>query len=89
MYGSYPINNDILENYFHIYDENQRNLLLKAIRKEIWKIDNFLNSEKYKCYENENNSMIKYDKVIFEKDNNLGNISEIKINNVKNECILF
>ena len=89
MYGSYPINNDTLENYFHIYDENQRNLLLKAIRKEIWKIDNFLNSEKYKCYENENNSMIKYDKVIFEKDNNLGNISEIKINNVKNECILF
>ena len=89
MYGSYPINNDILENYFHIYDENQRNFLLKAIRKEIWKIDNFLNSEKYKCYENENNSMIKYDKVIFEKDNNLGNISEIKINNVKNECILF
>ena len=90
MYGSYPINNDILENFFHIYDENQRNLLLKAIKKEIWKIDNFLNSEKYKYYENENSSLIKYDKVIFEKDtNNLGNTSEIRINNAKNECIIF
>lgn len=90
MYGSYPINNDILENFFHIYDENQRNLLLKAIRKEIKKIDNFLNSEKFKYYENENSSLIKYDKVIFEKDtNNLGNTSEIRINNVKNECIII
>ena len=90
MYGSYPINNDILENFFHIYDENQRNLLLKAIKKEIWKIDNFLNSEKFKYYENENSSLIKYDKVIFEKDiNNLGNTSEIRINNVKNECIII
>ena len=89
MYGSYPINNDILENYFHIYDENQRNLLLKAIRKEIWKIDNFLNSEKYNYYEYENSSIIKYEKVIFEKDKNSGNISEIRINNTKNECIVI
>ena len=79
MYGSYPINSDILENCFHIYDETQRNLLLKAIEKEVSKINNFLNSEKY--YENDNNSIIKYDKVIFDKDSNLGNLSEIKINN--------
>ena len=87
MYGSYPINEDILENYFHIYDEKQRNLLLKAIEKEINKINSFLNSEKY--YENENNSMIKYDKVIFDKDSNLGNISEIKIDDKKNECLIY
>lgn len=86
MYGSYPINEDILENYFHIYDENQRNILLKAIEKEINKINSFLNSEKY--YENES-SMIKYDKVIFDKDSNLGNISEIKIDEKKNECIIY
>jgi hypothetical protein len=87
MYGSYPINEDILENYFHIYDEKQRNLLLKAIEKEINKINSFLNSEKY--YENESNSMIKYDKVIFDKDSNLGNISEIKIDDKKNECLIY
>ena len=87
MYGSYPINEDILENYFHIYDEQQRNMLLKAIDKEINKINSFLNSEKY--YENESNSLIKYDKVIFDKDSNLGNISEIKIDDKKNECFIY
>lgn len=87
MYGSYPINEDILENYFHIYDEKQRNMLLKAIEKEINKINSFLNSEKY--YENESNSMIKYDKVIFDKDSNLGNISEIKIDDKKSECFIY
>ena len=52
MYGSYPIDSDILENNFHIYDEDQRYLVLKAIEKEINKINKFLNSEIY--YENEN-----------------------------------
>ena len=87
MYGSYPINKDILENNFHIYDENQRISLLNAIEKEINKINKFLNSDKY--FENENNIMIKYDNVIFEKDSNLGNISEIKINEKNNECYIF
>jgi hypothetical protein len=87
MYGSNPINEDILENYFHIYDEKQRNILLKAIETEINKINSFLNSEKYN--ENESNSMIKYDKVIFDKDSNLGNISEIKIDDKKNECLIY
>ena len=87
MYGSYPINEDILENYFHIYDEKQRDLLMKAIESEINKINNFLNSINY--YENENNSMAKYDKVIFEKDSNLGNDTEIKIDDKKNDCNIF
>ena len=87
MYGSYPINKDILENNFHIYNENQRIALLNAIEKEIIKINKFLNSDKY--FENENNIMIKYDNVIFEKDSNLGNISEIKINEKNNECNIF
>ena len=87
MYGSNPIDSDILENNFHIYDEDQRYLVLKAIEKEINKINKFLNSEIY--YENENSSLIKYDNVIFEKNSNNENISEIKIDNKKNECIIF
>ena len=87
MYGSYPINEDILENGFHIYDEMQRNLLMKAIESEINKINNFLNSINY--YENENSSMAKYDKVIFEKDSNLGNDIEIRIDDKKNDCNIF
>ena len=89
MYGSYPINSDILENYFHIYDEGQRNLVLKAIKQEVSKINNFLNSEKNN--ENDNSSIIRYDKVVFDKDSNLGNLSEIKINNKEknNNCIIF
>lgn len=84
MYGSYPINNDILENHFHIYDENQRNSVMKAIESEVDKINDFLSSEKY--YENSN--IIKYDKVVFDKDSNLGNISIIKNDN-KNGCYIY
>ena len=87
MFGSYPINNDILENNFHIYDEDQRNLVLKSIEKEVIKINIFLNSEIY--YENEDSNIIKYSNVIFDKDLNNENISEIKINNDKNDCFIF
>ena len=86
MYGNNPINNDILENCFHIYDENQRELVMKSLDREVYKINNILNSEKY--YENENVSFIKYDKVVFDKDKNIGNNTEFKINN-KNECYIL
>ena len=87
MYGSFPIDSDILENNFHIYDEDQRYLVLKAIEKEINKINKFLNSEIY--YENEDSNIIKYSNVIFDKDLNNENISEIKINSNKNDCFIF
>ena len=87
MYGSYPINEDILENNFHIYDEKQRILVLEALTKEVSKINKFLNSEIY--YEIENNSILKYDNVIFDKNSNKENSSEIKIDNKNNECLLF
>ena len=84
MYGSYPINSDILENHFHIYNENKRNLAMKAIESEVEKINNFLNLEKYY----ENSSMIKYDKVVFDKESNLGIISIIKNDN-NDGCYIF
>ena len=77
MYSSYPINNDILENYFHIYDEEQRKLVLNAIKKEVNKINNFINSEYYLL--NENKDIIKYENVDFDYyiNNNKINICSI------------
>ena len=76
MYSSYPINNDILENCFHIYNENQRILLMEAINKEIYMINNFINSEKY--INNTNNDKIKYENV------------EINVNYINNfGCYIF
>ena len=68
MYSSYPINDDILENYFHIYDEEQRKLVIEALQKEISKVNDFMNSEKY-LY-NKNKDLIKYENVDFYKDDN-------------------
>ena len=73
MYSSFPINSDILENYFHIYDEEQRKLTLEAIKKEIMKINNFINSENY--LNNKNKDLIKYENIDFSQDdeNNTNN----------------
>ena len=68
MYSSYPINDDILENYFHIYDEEQRKLVIEALQKEISKVNDFVNSKKY-LY-NKNKDLIKYENVDFYKDDN-------------------
>ena len=74
MYSSFPINSDILENYFHIYDEEQRKLTLEAIKKEIMKINHFINSENY--LNNKNKDLIKYENIDFSQDdeNNTNNI---------------
>ena len=49
MYSkNHSINDEILENCFHIYDQNDRNLVLKALINEKNKIDIFLNSKGYK-----------------------------------------
>ena len=74
MYSSFPINSDILENYFHIYDEEQRKLTLEAIKKEIMKINNFINTENY--LNNKNKDLIKYENIDFSQDdeNNTNNI---------------
>ena len=49
MYSkNYAINDNILENCFHIYNKNERNLVLKSLIIEKSNIDLFLNSNKYK-----------------------------------------
>ena len=49
MYSKkYAINENILENYFHIYNKTDRILVLNALVNEKNKIDLFLNSNGFK-----------------------------------------
>ena len=83
MYSSFPINEDILENCFHIYDENQRRIVLKAIVAEMKKINKFLNSEEYN---NSDKNKIKYDNIIFKDDLNKDK-SKISMKNKDNSFL--
>ena len=89
MYSSFPINEDILENCFHIYDEKQRIITLKAIVAEMKKINKFLSSEEYN---NCDKNLIKYDNVFFEDDSNKDK-SKIAMknnnDNLLNNCHIF
>ena len=88
MYGGYPINDDILENCFHVYDEEQRKKILRAIVNEMKKINEFLISDEYNNYPN--NDLIKYENIIFYDDNNNCEESKIMINNGKSSnCNIF
>ena len=56
MYSkNFAINDEILENCFHIYDQEDRNLVLNSLKHEKSKIDNFLNSKDYMKNNNTNN----------------------------------
>ena len=84
MYGSYPINDDILGNYFHIYDEQKRNMTLNAINQEVSLINQVLQN-------GINIENINYDNVMFIKDKN-GTLSIIKEDEYKDEnsnCIII
>ena len=59
MYSSIPINDEILENHFHIYDEKLRSIVLKSIVYEMKKINEFLSSGEY-------NNFIEKDKIKYE-----------------------
>ena len=87
MYGGYPINDEILENCFHVYEEEQRKKILKAIVSEMKKINEFLISDDYN--NNENMEYAKYENIIFCNDQN-GEDAKIMINNGKNgNCLIF
>ena len=88
MYGGYPINDDILENCFHVYDEEQRKRILKAIVNEMKKINEFLNSDEYINYQNID--LIKYENIIFYDDKQNSEDSKIMINKGNNSnCNIF
>ncbi len=79
MYSSYPINNDILENCFHIYNEEQRILTMDALQKEVFKVNNFIHSEKY--LKSENKDIIKYENIDFKEEENQDKNNK--------ECLIF
>ena len=88
MYGGYPINDDILENCFHVYDEEQRKTILKAIVCEMKKINQFLVSEEYNNYQNID--LVKYENIVFSGSNENNEETKIVINNEKNaNCNIF
>jgi hypothetical protein len=89
MYSSFPINDDILENYFHIYDEKQRANTLKAIVNEMKIINRFMNSDEYN--NNCDKNKVKYDNVIFDENENREKSKIYVKNTTRNEadCILF
>ena len=83
MYSDNPITDEILENYFHIYNYEKRSLLLKALVTEMKKINYFLDSNEY-IY-NPNRDMIKYENITFE-ENQQNNIINQK---ASNDCFIF
>ena len=86
MFSSEPIDEIILENCLHIYDANNREKVLKCLLSEKEKIIFFLNSEEFLKFE-EKYYDIKYEDIIFEKNENNGNNGNEK--NIKYEKIIF
>ena len=86
MYSNNPINDEILENHFHIYNYEKRVIVLKALETEMKKINYFLDSNEYN--DNPNKDMIKYENIIFKQQEENKYIYK---NNQKlcNDCLIF
>ena len=87
MYGSYPINDEILENCLHVYDEADRNKILKVIVREMKKINDFLTSDEYS--ENIHKDLINYENVFFEGDDEDDGKISIRFENSNNNCLII
>jgi hypothetical protein len=85
MYSTMPINDYILENHFHIYDNNDRIKILEALINEKQRINGFINSEEYLL----NKSDYKYANFIVENDDNNINLNEKDDSKRCNLCSLF
>ena len=86
MYSDNPINEDILENCFHIYNYEKRNTVLKALLIEMRKINYFLDSNEYN--DNPNKDLIKYENIIFDEKQEKTNIYGQNKNMCK-DCLIF
>ena len=83
MYGKASINDFVLENYFHIYDKEERKDVLDALIKEVENINKFINSEKYL-----NKVGIKYENIMYENKGGIHFIIDSK-NNKCNLCLIY
>ncbi len=86
MYSSFPINDDTLENCFHIYDENDRIKVLKSIVNEMKKINTFVNTKEY--VSTPDKDKIKYENVQLEDSDNENFNDNLDIENC-NACCVF
>ena len=86
MYGNNPINSDILENCFHIYDENDRIKVLKSIVNEMKKINTFVNTKEY--VSTPDKDKIKYENVQLEDSDNENFDDNLDVENC-NACCIF
>ena len=82
MYTKYVINDKILENCFHIYNEHDRQLLLNALLNEIKEINIFLNSDKNK------NQIIfpKYENIHFIRNKKAKDEYNITVHDENEQC---
>ena len=85
MFSDEPIDDIILENSFHIYDENNRKKVLNCLLFEKDKINYFLNSNEFLQFNAKHK--IKYEDIIFEKIEN--NNEKSLENDLKNEKIII
>ena len=87
MYSDNPINDDILENCFHIYNYEKRIIVLKALETEMKKINYFLDSNEY--YNSSNKDRIKYENIIFKENEESKYIYEKNNKKLCNDCLIF
>ena len=87
MYSDNPINDDILENCFHIYNYEKRIIVLKALETEMKKINYFLDSNEY--YNSSNKDRIKYENIIFKENEESKYIYEKNNKKLCNDCLIY
>ena len=81
----YEINENILENCFHIYNIKDRFLVMEALLNEKNIINSVINSDKYK--KNNNSSNLTYDNLIFNSSFYNNNIDSYMVNeSERNNC---
>ena len=90
MYSSFPINDEILENCLHIYDENDRKRVLRSIVNEMKKINVFVNTKEY--VSTPDNIKIKYENIQLEDFDEYNNNDDSNKENLDMEnctCHIF
>ncbi len=87
MYSSFQINDDTLENCFHIYEEEDRVNVLKCIINEMEKINLFVNSKEYE--NRPDKDIIKYENIQLEDSNENKGINNNKNGENCNVCYII
>ncbi len=91
MYSSFQITDEIIENCFHIYEENDRKKVLKSLVEEMKKINLFISSKEY--LDSPIKNKIKYQNFQIQNSNeskeDFSEKKTIESQNAKNDCSIF